>query len=65
LPFSISSTSCHCLWRTWAIAREGEAARRSRDILSAGGAPKALDLDAGLLPAGLVTDHIRSLVTKG
>ena len=57
-------TSCHCLWRTWAIAREGEAARRSRDILSAGGGTDALHHDAERLPAGLVTDHIRSLVTK-
>ena len=57
-------TSCHCLWRTWAIAREGEAARRSGDILSAVDATKPLHVDAELLPAGLVTDHIRSLVTK-
>ena len=27
-------TSCHCLWRTRAIALEGEAARRCRAILS-------------------------------
>ena len=57
-------TSCHCLWRTWAIAREGEAARRSRDILSAVDGTRPLDVDAERLPAGLVTDHIRSLVTK-
>jgi hypothetical protein len=57
-------TSCHCLWRTRSIAREGEAARRSRTILSAPGGTKALDADAEALPAGLVTDHIRSLVTK-
>jgi hypothetical protein len=30
----------------------------------AGGAPAALGADARALPAGLVTDHIRSLVTK-
>ena len=57
-------TSCHCLWRTWAVAREGEAARRSGDILAAADGTKALDADAGGLPAGLVTDHICSLVTK-
>ena len=57
-------TSCHCLWRTWAIAREGEAARRSGDILSAVDDSEALRVDEELLPAGLVTDHIRSLVTK-
>jgi hypothetical protein len=57
-------TSCHCLWRTWVIAREGEAARRSGDILSAIDDTKALDVDAERLPVGLVTDHIRSLVIK-
>lgn len=57
-------TSCHCLSRTWAIAWEGDAARRSRYILSAADGAKALDGDAVVLPAGLITDHIRSLVTK-
>jgi MotA/TolQ/ExbB proton channel family len=57
-------TSCHCLWRTWAIAQEGEAARRSGDILSVVDGAETLHVDAALLPAGLVTDHIRSLVTK-
>src|SRR6266704_680024 len=57
-------TSSHCLWRTMAIAREGESARRSRNILSAVDGTKALHVDAEVLPAGLVTDHIRSLVTK-
>lgn len=57
-------TSCHCLWRTMAIAREGETAGRAREILSAVDGAKALDGDARALPAGLVTDHIRSLVTK-
>lgn len=56
-------TSLHCLWRTMAIAREGEAARRARELLSVD-ATKALQADAKLLPPGLVTDHIRSLVTK-
>src|SRR3954452_6355696 len=57
-------TSCHCFWRTRAIAREGVAARRCRTILSAPDGLKALHVDAQMLPAGLVTDHIRSLVTK-
>ena len=57
-------TSSHCLWRTMAIAREGESARRSRDILSAVDGTRALHVDAEVLPTGLVTDHIRSLVTK-
>ena len=57
-------TSCHCFWRMRAVAREGEAARRCRAILSAPNGAKALDRDAKALPAGLVADHIRSLVTK-
>ena len=56
-------TCFHCFWRTRAIAREAEMARRCRAILSAEGA-KALEAGARALPAGLVTDHIRSLVTK-
>lgn len=57
-------TSCHCLWRTRAIAREGETATRCRAMLSVPGGTKVLDADAAALPAGLVTDHIRSLATK-
>jgi hypothetical protein len=57
-------TSCHCFWRMRTISREGEAARRCRAILSAPNGTKALERDAEALPAGLVTDHIRSLVTK-
>jgi MotA/TolQ/ExbB proton channel family len=57
-------TCVHCFWRTRAIARESEAARRCRAILSASDGAKALDGGAQTLPPGLVTDHIRSLVTK-
>ena len=57
-------TCCHCFWRTRAIAREAEAATRCRAILSAPDGAKTLDEGAPALPAGLVTDHIRSLVTK-
>ena len=57
-------TSCHCFWRTRAIAREAEAARRCRAILFASDGTRALDAGARVLPAGLVTDHIRNLVTK-
>jgi hypothetical protein len=57
-------TCCHCFWRTRAIAREAEAARRCTAILSAPNGATALDGQAALLPAGLVADHIRSLVTK-
>ncbi len=57
-------TSLHCLWRTLAIAREAAAARRCRAILSGPDLAKALAADTQMLPAGLVRDHIRSLVTK-
>ena len=57
-------TCGHCFWRTRAIAREGEVARGCRAVLSASDGAKALDADARGLPGGLVTDHIRSLVTK-
>jgi hypothetical protein len=56
-------TCGHCFWRTRAIAREGEVARGCRAVLSAPDGAKALDADARGLPGGLVTDHIRSLVT--
>jgi MotA/TolQ/ExbB proton channel family len=57
-------TCCHCFWRTRAIAREAEVARRCSAVLSAPEATRVLDADARALPAGLVTDHIRNLVTK-
>jgi type VI protein secretion system component VasK len=55
-------TCFHCFWRTRAIAREGEIARRCRAILAVPGGARGLDEDARALPGGLVTDHIRSLV---
>jgi uncharacterized membrane protein YqjE len=57
-------TSGHCFWRTRAIAREAEAAKRCRAVLSAPDGAKALEPDARRLPAGLVSDHIKSLVLK-
>ena len=57
-------TCCHCFWRTRAIAREAEVAKRDRAILSAQDGAKALKVDPRMLPPGLVTDHIRSLVAK-
>ena len=57
-------TSGHCFWRTRAIAREAETARRCRAILSAPDGTRALDAGTRALPPGLVTDHIRNLVTK-
>src|SRR6516165_6201892 len=50
-------TCGHCFWRTRAIAREAEAAKRCRTILSAPDGARALDQDARLLPTGLVSDH--------
>src|SRR5262245_16644928 len=38
-------TCCHCFWRTRAVAREAEAARRCRAILSAPDSAKALNSD--------------------
>ena len=57
-------TCGHCFWRTRAIAREGEIARRCRAILAGPDGARALNPDDSALPTGLVTDHIRSLVTK-
>ena len=57
-------TCGHCCWRTRAIAREAEAAKRCRTILSAPDGARALDQDARLLPTGLVSDHIRALTIK-
>ena len=57
-------TCGHCFWRTRSIAREAEAARRCREILSGPNGASALDSDARALPQGMVRDHIRSLVTK-
>ena len=57
-------TCGHCFWRTRAIAREAEVATRCRAILSAHDGTRALEVDARLLPPGLVTDHVRSLVAK-
>jgi hypothetical protein len=57
-------TCGHCFWRTRAIAREGEVAKDCRTVLSAPDGARALAADARGLPGGLVTDHIRSLVTK-
>jgi biopolymer transport protein ExbB/TolQ len=57
-------TCCHCFWRTRAIAREDAVARSCRAILSAPDGARALDAGARNLPAGLVRNHIVSLVTK-
>jgi len=57
-------TCGHCFWRTRAIAREADAAKRCRAILSGPDGARTLEEGARGLPSGLVTSHIRSLVTK-
>jgi hypothetical protein len=57
-------TCGHCFWRTRAIAREAEAARRCRAVLVSPDGARALEPDAQALPAGMVSNHIKSLVTK-
>ncbi|MDE2578265.1 MAG: MotA/TolQ/ExbB proton channel family protein [Hyphomicrobiales bacterium] len=55
--------SLHCLWRTIAIAREGETGRRDAAMMAED--PRgALRQHAAALPSGAVTDHIRNLATK-
>lgn len=62
-------TSLHCLWRTLAIAREGDAGRHAAQILEQPGGIQltpAVTNSTGqsALPPGLVADHIRDLVMK-
>jgi len=64
------AASLHCLWRTLAISREGEAARQAAQILASSGASLAFadgmaTLEGqGRLPRCLVADHIRDLALK-
>ena len=64
------AASLHCLWRTIAISREGDAARRAARMLGKGAAgfaivDGALTIDGqGALPAGLIANHIRDLALK-
>ena len=64
-------TSLHCLWRTIAIAREGDAGRAAAQMLAQSPAILATPdttttaaTDRKTLPPGLVADHIRDLVLK-
>jgi len=55
--------SLHCLWRTIAIGREADAARRAARQIEAG----EVNFAAGAgntLPDGLIADHIRDLARK-
>jgi MotA/TolQ/ExbB proton channel family len=61
------ASSLHCLWRTAAIAREGDAARDAALMLSrpdAVSAFKATPSPQHQTPPGLIADHIRNLVIK-
>ena len=58
------ATSAHCFWRTRAIAREGDVARRCLIILTGPNQARALQANVLMMPPGLVTDHIRNLMTK-
>ena len=53
--------SLHCLWRTIAISREGDAGRRTADRIAAG---EVNFSGVDTLPPGLVADHIRDLALK-
>jgi hypothetical protein len=54
--------SLHCLWRTIAIGREGDAGRRAARGIEAGEVNFAAD--GAALPHGLIADHIRDLTRK-
>jgi hypothetical protein len=64
------AASMHCLWRTIAISREGDAARRGGELIAAGSGGLNVDGDAivvegaGKLPPGLVSAHIHDLTVK-
>jgi hypothetical protein len=61
------ASSLHCLWRTIAIAREGDVGRDVALMLvkpDSASSIAAMLSRQDALPAGLVTDHIRNLVIK-
>ena len=55
--------SLHCLWRTIAIGREADAARRAARQIEAGEVNFATGA-GNTLPDGLIADHIRDLARK-
>jgi hypothetical protein len=62
--------SLHCLWRTIAVSRESQAARRAAQLFAEGG-DRVVVVDDGVaidgvrtLPKGLVASHIRDLAMK-
>jgi hypothetical protein len=64
------AASMHCLWRTLVISREGDAARRSGNLIASGSGHLRLEGDtliidgADKLPPGLVSGHIHDLAVK-
>jgi hypothetical protein len=62
--------SLHCLWRTIAVSREAQAARRAATLFAEGGERvvvqgHAVAIDGvRALPKGLLASHIRDLATK-
>src|SRR5260221_5258710 len=64
------AASLHCLWRTIAISREGDAARRGGALIAAGSGRLNLHADsivvegAGPPPPGLVSAHIHGLASN-
>jgi MotA/TolQ/ExbB proton channel family len=56
--------SLHCLWRTIAVSREGDAGRRTAALIERGGAGAADLESSAALPDGIVAEHIRNLALK-
>jgi len=61
--------SLHCLWRTAAIAREGDGERKAAAMIEAAGANAVFLEDGALegsgpLPPGLIGAHVRDLALK-
>ncbi len=64
-----AGTTLHCLWRTLAVSREDDAARRAARLITGGGGfavvGDGIEVEgAGRLPHGLLAGHIRDLAQK-
>jgi MotA/TolQ/ExbB proton channel family len=62
------AASLHCLWRTIALSREAAAGALAAQLIAAGAVDFSkndlANANLGILPSGLVADHIRNLVVK-
>ncbi len=62
------AASLHCLWRTIALSREAAAGALAAQLIASGAVDfsrqDSVKANLGVLPSGLVTDHIRNLVVK-